>query len=118
MLFVRAITALFAGAFLYAQPSLAQTYPSKPIRLIVPLAQGGRTGSRRGCCFWGGDGALPPGLGQSILRRIVSTLFAGAFLYAQPSLAQTYPSKPIRLIAPLAPGGPSDILARTIGQAI
>ena len=35
-----------------------------------------------------------------------------------PAFAQPYPSKPIRLIVPLAPGGPSDILARTIGSAI
>ena len=32
--------------------------------------------------------------------------------------AQTYPAKPIRVIVPLAAGGPGDVLARAIGQKL
>jgi tripartite-type tricarboxylate transporter receptor subunit TctC len=35
-----------------------------------------------------------------------------------PALAQSYPSKPIRLILPFPPGSPSDMVGRTIGQKI
>ena len=54
------------------------------------------------------------------LRSCISfSLFTFTFsLWYCCALAQQYPSKPIRLIIPFAPGGPSDFLGRTIGQKL
>jgi len=46
------------------------------------------------------------------------TYLLAAALAAASASAQQYPSKPIRLVVPLAPGGPSDILARTMATTM
>ena len=42
--------------------------------------------------------------------------FVSALLICGTPHAQSYPSKPIRLILPFAPGSPSDMVGRTVGQ--
>jgi tripartite-type tricarboxylate transporter receptor subunit TctC len=49
--------------------------------------------------------------------RILRTLVAGfALLLPALAVAQDFPTKPIKLIVPFPAGGPSDIIARVVGQ--
>jgi tripartite-type tricarboxylate transporter receptor subunit TctC len=51
-----------------------------------------------------------------VTKRIALALLLIAF--SNLAAAQGYPAKPIRWIAPFPPGGPVDLLARTVGQKL
>lgn len=51
-------------------------------------------------------------------RTVAAGLLAGLSMALAPAHAQDYPSKPVRLIVPFAPGGSADVFGRFIAQRL
>jgi tripartite-type tricarboxylate transporter receptor subunit TctC len=56
-------------------------------------------------------------IGKSILLSAVATLAFSAASFVS-AIAETYPSRPITMIVPLAPGGSTDVLGRIVAQGM
>ena len=52
------------------------------------------------------------------MRAMLTAAAAGLVMLAQPAVSQTYPSKPIHMLVPYAPGGITDIAARIVGAKL
>jgi tripartite-type tricarboxylate transporter receptor subunit TctC len=50
------------------------------------------------------------------MRRTLGTVLLAIGLGAAPAAAQTYPSKPVKVVVPYTPGSPVDVLARAVTQ--
>ena len=52
------------------------------------------------------------------MRLVTAVATSGLVLLAQPAVSQTYPTKPIHILVPYAPGGIADIASRIVGAKL
>jgi tripartite-type tricarboxylate transporter receptor subunit TctC len=61
---------------------------------------------------------MPPAIVKKCLKYAALLIAFGLTANAPGAPSSSYPDKPVRMIVPLAPGGGSDIVARTLAQAL
>lgn len=52
------------------------------------------------------------------MMKLLSAITAACVAVASPATAQSFPSKPIRIVVPTSAGGPGDFMARVVGEYI
>jgi tripartite-type tricarboxylate transporter receptor subunit TctC len=65
-----------------------------------------------------GPAFVPGGSASRLTCALAAILLAAQALLADSSHAQDYPARPIRIIVPFGAGGPADVVARVLGNAM
>src|SRR5688500_4887390 len=52
------------------------------------------------------------------MRTVCALLLAAVALCSGAQASETYPNRPIRMLMPAAPGGPVDVIGRTVGAGL